>query len=273
MKKVLIISNREKWEAQQLGQAMGEWLTQKGLRVVNWEPEHITNQKVPLDCDLALVLGGDGTMLYAAGLLYGSGIPLLGVNLGNIGFITSTIKERWKEALESWLEDHFSLSQRIMLEVSVWRNKERVFHHHALNEGVVAAHGLAKIVFFEVNLSGVGFGDYRSDGILVSTPTGSTAYSLSAGGPIVHPEAEVFVLTPICPHSLTQRPIVIPSSERITVKIGSQQRTEVGLTVDGRTFTEIRPNDEIHFIRAELKTKLIQPEARSFYELVREKLS
>ncbi len=272
MKSVLIVINREKEEASKLATELQIWMKEKQLEPVVWDPDHYAGQTLPENCTLALVLGGDGTMLYAASLLYGTDIPLLGINLGNVGFITSTVKEQWRNTLQAWLEGSYSLSPRMMVDVAVYRDGLQIFRHQALNEGVIAAHGLAKIAFLEVNLSGVWLGEYRADGILVATPTGSTAYSLSAGGPIVHPEAEVFVLTPICPHSLTHRPIVIPSNERVTVTLAERQRTELGLTVDGHTFTELRPGDEVRFLRAPVKTGLILPGNRSFYELVRAKL-
>lgn len=271
MKRALIVGNREKWDAQWLAQELTAWFGQRGIEAMVWDPER-ERRELPTEVDLAVVLGGDGTMLYAADLLYGTQVPLLGINLGNLGFITGAVRERWRETLEGWLTGNYTLSQRLMVQVEVWRAGQPVFRHQALNEGVVAAHGLAKITYLEVSLSGVWLGEYRADGILVATPTGSTAYSLSAGGPIVHPEAEILVLTPICPHSLTHRPIVIPSHEVVSVSLATHQRTEIGLTVDGRTFTELRPGDEVRFARAPHKAILVLPEYRSFYEVIREKL-
>lgn len=272
MNKVLVIINKEKGEAANLARELEHWLSERGFQPVIWDPEHYAGQRLPENCVLAVVLGGDGTMLYAAGLLYGTSIPLLGINLGNIGFITSTVRGHWQETLEGWIAGSYRLSPRMMVDVTVYREGQSLFRHQALNEGVIAAHGLAKMAYLEVNLSGVWLGEYRADGILVATPTGSTAYSLSAGGPIVHPEAEIFVLTPICPHSLTHRPIVIPSTERVSVTLSERQRTELGLTVDGHTFTDLRPGDEVRFVRAPVKTGLIVPGNQSFYELVRAKL-
>lgn len=272
MARILLLYNREKWEAQRLSQEIQLWCQDRGLQVVEWDPQRSAALTLDGGFDLALVLGGDGTVLYAAGLLYGLDIPLLGVNVGNLGFITSTVKDRWAQALEAWQEGRYTSSPRLMLEVTIRRGGQEVFQHPCLNEGVIAAQGLAKIVYLEVTLSGVALGEYRADGILVATPTGSTAYSLSAGGPIIHPEADVFVLTPVCPHSLGHRPIVIPSEERVEVAVREGQRTELGLTVDGHTFTELRPGDRVEFVRAPRKLVLVQPENRSFYEVVRDKL-
>ncbi len=268
----IIIKNVDKPDAEALSQKIGDFLTERDWGVEIFSSLDSAGGLPTERPELVIVLGGDGTMLGAATRLYEWEVPLLGINLGNLGFITSSVQTVWKESLEAWFRGELLLSPRSMVKVEILRENKVHTSIIGLNEGVVAAQGVAKIVHLEVFFGGVFLGDYRADGMIVATPTGSTAYSLAAGGPIVHPESGVFLLTPICPHSLSNRPIVVPDREKITIKICSRQRTEVGLTVDGRDFFALQVGDEVRFSIAEKRALLVRSDHRGFYEVVREKL-
>jgi len=222
--------------------------------------------------DLAFVLGGDGTVLYTARVLFQKNVPILPINMGSIGFITEVNASEWYSAFIAYTKNKLSITKRIMLKVCVYRGGKEVAEFVGLNDGVIGATGASKIVRYQVDVNGDSLGEYRADGIIVSTPTGATGYSLAAGGPIIYPEAEALLVTPICPHSLTKRPIVIPGNEKIRIVLKEEQRTLVGLTVDGREEFLLQPGDEILFAKPRDKTVIVKSDKRSFYEVIRTKL-
>jgi len=253
---------------------LGKFLKGRGIEIAVEEGinqifdlsgEVYTRGEIPSRVDFLVVLGGDGTLLSVANLAAKAEIPLIGVNLGFLGFLTETKKEEMEEALEEFLSGKASVDERELLEIK-FRSK-RIF---ALNDAVINKSALARIITIRVGIDGQEISRLRADGIIVSTPTGSTGYSLSAGGPIVNPSVSAILITPICPHALTQRPIIIPSSLKVSLKLISGE--EVYLTLDGQRGEEMREGEIIEVKRATQKLKLIRPSGRTYYKMLREKL-
>jgi NAD+ kinase len=220
---------------------------------------------------LLLVLGGDGTMLAAARLAAPRRIPILPVNMGSLGFLTSFTLDELYPALEETLAGHASVSQRVMLQADLVRSGSVIDSQCALNDAVIHKGALARMIQLELYVNSDFVCRYRADGLIVSSPTGSTAYSLSAGGPIVHPSVESFIITPICPHMLSDRPLVIRDSSSIEVRLRGDTES-VYLTLDGQRGIPMQPTDILRIRRAEELLKLIQPPKKPYFEILRNKL-
>lgn len=222
--------------------------------------------------DLLVSLGGDGTLLQAARLAAPGGVPILGVNLGDFGFLTEITRAEWSSAFESFRQGKLGISERIMLDAAVVREGRVVAGRIGLNDAVISAAAVGRIVRLEVNLPPSYLGRYRADGLIVATPTGSTAHCLSAGGPILHPEMSCLILNPICPFSLSNRPLVVPDDQAVEVLVEPEQRSAVSLSVDGVLVADLRPGDTVRIRKAAQTTRLIRSGQRSFYEVLRSKL-
>lgn len=222
--------------------------------------------------DLAVSLGGDGTLLQCARLLAGSDVPILPVNLGTVGFITEVPAAEWRQAYRAYATGASGLSTRIMVNAGVARAGTEVARIDGLNDVVISAHGGSKIVRLRVRLAGTWVANYRADGMIFATPTGSTAYSMAAGGPILHPEMAAFVITPICPFTLANRPLLIPADEPVLVEVEPGQRTEISLTVDGVEVVPLQPGDRVALSRSVHRTHIIRSGERNFYQVLRSKL-
>jgi NAD+ kinase len=221
--------------------------------------------------DLLIVLGGDGTLLSAARALQRHSVPILAVNLGALGFLTSVTLGELYPVLEQTLAGNVSTSERMMLESVVWHDGTAAERHKALNDAVVTKSALARMLDFDVYVDKNHVGRYRADGLIVATPTGSTAYSLAAGGPIVHPDLDAFVITPICPHMLTNRPLVIPGSSRVEVDFSASEEP-VYITLDGQIGLQLGPTDRVGITQSPTKVKLVRPPNKTYYEILRNKL-
>jgi NAD+ kinase len=230
-----------------------------------------TRQEVADSSQLLLVLGGDGTLLAAARLAAPRGIPVLPINMGSLGFLTNFTLQELHPALDDTLEGRFSLSERVMLTVKLERAGKVIDTQRVLNEVVINKGAFARMIELELLIDGGFVCRYRADGLIVATPTGSTAYSLSAGGPIVHPTVESFVITPICPHMLSDRPLVIRDSSSIEMKLSGNTES-VFLTLDGQRGIPLQPTDVVRVARAKELLKLIQPPRKSYFEILRNKL-
>jgi NAD+ kinase len=231
----------------------------------------LDRQLVPENCDLAVVLGGDGTLLSAARAVGDRGIPMLAVNLGGLGFLTSISTSDLFPALELALTGPHKFTRRRMLNVTHIREGRTLAHYRALNDVVIAKSAIARIVDLEAWAGESFVCAYKADGLIISTPTGSTAYSLSAGGPIVYPSVNAICLTPICPHTLTNRPLIIPSD--MSIRVVSRAGEEGAyLTVDGQVGTPLAPGDAVECTVADFDVLLIQPPDRTFFDVLREKL-
>ncbi len=221
--------------------------------------------------DVLLVLGGDGTMLNAARLAGERGIPILGVNMGGLGFLTEVILENLYPSLERVFANDFVLDERLMLKTHVHRHGETVARGVVLNDVVISKGTLARMIELKIAIQGQFVTNLRGDGLIVSTPTGSTAYSLSAGGPIINPAVPSLILTPVCPHTLTHRPLIVPASAEIEVVLTSKDDGAMA-TLDGQVGVALTQGDTVEIEAFEHLTRLIRFPESSYYEVLREKL-
>lgn len=273
-RKVLIIANLMKDDAGGRAREISSYLATLDIASSTFGFKGPTGQFPSAEgIDLVISLGGDGTVLFAARVAAPSGVPILPFNLGRLGFIAGFGRDDWRVALDAWLSGHIGLSARTMLLVSVKRGGTDIGAYVALNDGVVSGNGIAKLLSVEMQAGGSDLGEYRADGIIVSTPTGSTAYNLAAGGPIVHPEMDAMILNPVCPFTLSNRPIVVPGSETIEILVGETKRTGIILTVDGQEVVGLEAGDRVSFVHAPRRALIYTPERQSFYEVLRNKLS
>ncbi len=220
--------------------------------------------------DVVAVFGGDGTFLHAARIVVSNGVPILGVNLGSLGFLAEVKLEEMRPALENLVRGEYALEERMLLQVEVDRGGFALTRYLALNDAVINKGAIARIIDLEVTVNGQLVTVTRADGLIVSTPTGSTAYSLSAGGPILYPTLGAFLVTPICPHTLTNRPVVVP--DRAKVGIALLRGADVMLTVDGQVGMTLAPGDRLAVRKAEASVRLVQPAGSTFFALLREKM-
>ena len=226
--------------------------------------------EVAARADLLVVLGGDGTLLHAAGLMGEREVPILGINLGTLGFLTEVPREKAFELLAAALDGKLEVSRRLMLSVEVREREVVNYARPALNDVSIAKGALARLARLEVEIDGRHAALYEADGLIVATPTGSTAYSLSAGGPIVYPTVETILLTPICPHSLTQRPLVLPASAVIEVTLVSEG--ELFVAVDGMRGPELRPGHQVRIRCARHRTLILRNPEVDPFDILRAKL-
>ncbi len=223
------------------------------------------------ECEMILVLGGDGTILSTVRALGENLRPIFGINLGTLGFLTCLGPADYRQAVHSIVAGTYLLSQRALLDVEVYRGGERIEHHCGLNDAVISRGALSRLIRLETRVNGALLTQYNADGLIVATPTGSTAYSLSAGGPLLTPDSGVFAITPICPHTLTNRSVIINDDAQVEVRLCDQQ-DEIYLTVDGQQAIAMKARDSIHIRRAEKTLPLAMMADLPFFELARRKL-
>ncbi len=227
-------------------------------------------EHIGASADLAVVIGGDGTMLHTARRLIEHGVPLVGVNLGRLGFLTDIARSSATERLAEILDGEYGTEDRFMLDVEVLRGGVRVFHTLALNDVVVNKGELGRMIEFELSIDDEFVYTQRSDGMIVSTPTGSTAYALSANGPILHPSVGGIALVPLCPHALTARPITLPDSCRIDIALLPPHDARVHF--DGQTRFDLRAGDCVRMTRSSRSLRLLHPKGYSYFAMLRQKL-
>lgn len=231
----------------------------------------LDRQHVPEGCDLAVVLGGDGTVLSAARAVGSRAIPLLAVNLGGLGFLTSITTDDLFPELERAIAGSMQITRRKMLKVELVRDGAVVASYQALNDVVIAKSSIARIVDLEAWADDSFVCAYKADGLIISTPTGSTAYSLSAGGPIIYPTMHSILLAPICPHTLTNRPLIIPAEMGVRV-ISKTDGDEAFLTVDGQIGSPLESGDAVECGMSDFDVLLVQPPHKTFFDVLRQKL-
>jgi len=222
-------------------------------------------------CDMVVAFGGDGTILHTAQAVGESGVPILGVNLGGLGFLAEILIDELYPCFEDILAGKFQVIERMVLRVEVGGNNEhKVFH--ALNDAVVEKGGFSRMVEIEISIDGKFFNTYYCDGVIISTPTGSTAYSLSAGGPIVVPTMKAMIITPICPHTLSARPIIIPESSVIQTKVIVHEGPVI-LSIDGQLGWKLYPQNTVRICKAEYSVRWVASPSKSFYDVLGQKLN
>lgn len=231
----------------------------------------IRKEEIPSQVEVVIVLGGDGTLLSVARLVGKYKVPILGVNLGGLGFLTEITLKELDKVLEKVIEGDFIVDERVALQAAVLRRGEKMADFTVLNDAVINKGALARIIDLETSINGEYLTTFKSDGLILSTPTGSTAYNLSAGGPIIYPSLHCIIITPICPHTLTNRPIVIPDDVTIHVVLKTTQQ-EVLLTLDGQQGFMLEYGDVVEVKKSETGILLIKSPYRHYFELLREKL-
>ncbi|HEY5883230.1 MAG TPA: NAD(+)/NADH kinase [Pyrinomonadaceae bacterium] len=239
---------------------------QTGCRV-----QEVSYEKLAHAVDLILVLGGDGTMIATARLMGDREVPVLGVNFGGLGYLAEFRIEELFSALESILSGNYRLDKRVMLDVELLRGDERVTSNRVLNDVVINKSALARIIEIEAFLNSQFVNSFRADGLIVSTPTGSTAYNLSAGGPVIYPSMNAIVITPICPFTLSNRPIVVPDDAVIELCLKTEQE-EVALTLDGQVGFPLNVEDRVVIRKSSTTFNLVQPMNRNYFDVLRDKL-
>lgn len=276
-RKVAVVAKRVSREALETAVELAHWLRRRQLDValdstiLEAHPELETEAfDRAADYDLVVVLGGDGTLLSVARNLADS-IPILGVNMGNLGFLTEVPRSELYPSVMRFLEGDFEVDERALLDVTLKRASGEAVPYRVLNDAVINKSALARIIELVVTVDGHRVATYRSDGLIISTPTGSTAYNLAAGGPILNPQLPVVVVTPICPHTLTLRPIVVPDSASVDIRLETSHE-EVYLTLDGQEGTQIECGDTISLRRSDDVARLIKTGDRTFYDSLRDKL-
>lgn len=256
-----------------------KWLRDRGLDVLpdpeaaRWtEAEAQLRGELARDVDLIVVLGGDGTLLAVARAVGPRDVPILGVNLGTLGFLAETGREDLFPSLESVLADRFQTEERMRFDVRVMRDDEQLGAYFALNDAVVSNTALSRMVDLHARVDGAEVGTYHADGLIVATPTGSTAYSLSAGGPLLLPTFDAILLTPISPHALTQRPLVLPGNGVVELEVKASRGGEVHLTVDGQVGRALEEGDVVTVRRSDHPARLLVPPDRNRFDVMRKKL-
>jgi len=279
MKRIGIIVKPESPDAQALLRELAPWLRAQGKEpmldppaaALAGETASYPTKDLATLADMLVVLGGDGTMLAAARLVEGRPIPILGVNAGGLGFLTAVTREEAFTALERVFSKSFSEEERLMLRARVIRRGEEAMGASALNDAVISKGALSHMVQMEISINGQFVTRLRGDGLIVSTPTGSTAYSMAAGGPILNPSVHALILTPICPHTLTNRPIVVPQDVCLEVVLVSKDQG-AAVTFDGQVGMALQPGDTVEIRASNNKTRLIRFPDRSYYEMLSQKL-
>ena len=284
IKKVGVVVKPDHAEALETACELSGWLESRGIELVGrpitgsdavrqpgCDIEQIDAEQFSTDVDLVVVLGGDGTMIAAARLIGDHDVPVLGVNYGSLGYLTDFRIEEMFPTLETVLAGEFEIDRRVMLRAEHWRGGKKIAEGRVLNDVVINKAALARIIEIETRFNGLFINSFRADGLIVSTPTGSTAYNLSAGGPIVFPSMNAVVLTPICPFTLTNRPIVIPDTAEIELKLVNENEGVV-LTLDGQIGHSLRAGDLVKIRKSRTTLNLLQPPNRNYFDVLRNKL-
>lgn len=276
MKKILVIGNSIKVGVSSVCEKINCYVEQKGglCTVITG---YVNKEDIPEDIEVAIVIGGDGTLLQASRDLMNLDIPLIGVNFGHLGFLADVEAEAVKDMIDRLFADDFTVEKRMMLEGIICRNGKNISSVSALNDIVIGRAGVMGVLDFKMFVNGIRLNNYKADGIIASTPTGSTAYNMSAGGPLVKPSAKLIVMTPVCPHTLNTRSIVFDKNDIIEIEICSQKKTDTDedacVYYDGDLATPLYNGDRIIIKKASTYTKLIKLDSRSFLEVLRRKLN
>ena len=291
MKSIYILYNPDKEDGSCVLSDLSEYMNERGVRSGSMDcysfsalgKEQVT--EVLRDYDCIIVLGGDGTLLNAASAASHVDIPFFGINLGTVGFLTEGETTNWREIMDRLIEDDYEIQERMMIKGSVNGlvcDQGRVqvasgveFRKRALNDIVISRAGFSRLIGLDVYVNGSFLNEYEGDGIIISTPTGSTGYNLSAGGPIVDPMAKLMIITPVCPHSLTSKSIVLPSNAKVSIAIAKKRKTqdtEAIVSFDGGNDYELSAGDVLDVCVSQRTTKLIKASDVNFYEILRNKL-
>jgi len=279
IKRVAILGRHEDPHVAELMNTLVGHLTKAGIEVLasnefgaEHNVEHVAEEHLAENADLMIAIGGDGTMLYAGHLLLESGVPLLGINRGRLGFLADVSPDAMLDSVDHILNGNSSIESRIQLVASLQRANGESVEATAINDVVLQRYETGRMVDMVTSVDGQRLNTQSGDGLIVATPTGSTAYALSCGGPLIDPRLDVVVIVPICPHTLTVRPIVIPANQTISVRVLQRQDTNAEVVIDGNSIGTIGPDDELTIRQSEHRTQLIHPPDYDFYSILRSKL-
>jgi len=263
-KKVLILGRREDSRVAEPMTALVEHLTKAGIQVLD-------NQTV-VGADLVIAVGGDGTMLYAGSLVRDHDVPLLGINRGRLGFLADVTPDEMLSSVDQILGGNYTIEARLLLHADLQRVDGDPVSGIAFNDVVLQRRETGRMVDFETSVAGQFVNTHSGDGLIVASPTGSTAYALSCGGPIVEPQLDAMVVVPICPHTLTDRPIVIAAKQTIEIRLLEREDTGAAVAIDGHSIGPISPGDTLTITAADQRIRLIHPPGYDFYSILRSKL-
>ena len=277
MNNFFIIANKQKDINLEITEQIRHHISRLGAvcNIYDQYDRDVSSIDIPEGTQCILVIGGDGTILAAARMLVGSNIPLLGINLGTLGFLADVNLADLSKTLDLLLQDQYQVENRIMLTAEVYKQGEKAATYIALNDFNIYRFGASRVIGLKVGINGSVIDRYRADGVIVCTPTGSTGYNLSAGGPIINPTCKNFVITPICPHSLTARSIVLAKEDIVTVEveqIRSNIKEEAIISFDGREGLSLFPGDQVKIYKSQEVTPFIKATEVSFVQILKEKL-
>lgn len=277
--RVAILGRQDDPHVAELMAVLVAHLTKAGISVLasnnldlDLDLERLPEDELANHVDLMIAIGGDGTMLYAGHVLKDSGVPLLGVNRGRLGFLADVSPEAMLDSVDHILQGNSTLESRVQLSAHLERPSGESVTSVALNDVVVQRYATGRMVDMVTSVDGTHLNTQSGDGLIVATPTGSTAYALSCGGPLIDPSLDVVVVVPICPHTLTVRPIVIPASQTISVRVLERQDTKAEVVIDGNSIGTIGPSDVLTIQQSEQRIRLIHPPDYDFYGILRSKL-
>ena len=279
MKTVAIVAKTGSPLAKDGVRSVSEWLHKKGVTTLFEEgtarlvgTDASPKETIVGNADMVVVMGGDGTFLSAARMMQTVTAPIMGINLGSLGFLTEFTLEESLLALEKIVAGDFHYEERIMIDVKIVRGEETIATHTALNDIVINRKALARMVKVEATIDGAFVNEYTADGLIVATPTGSTAYNLAANGPIVHPSLTALIISPVCPHTLSNRPVVIPDKVALELRLAPGRIDKAVISIDGQVGYEISPKDRIIIRRSKQVTRVILSPNKNYYQILREKL-
>ena len=277
MNNFFIIANKQKDINLEITEQIRHHISRLGAvcNIYDQYDRDVSSIDIPEGTQCILVIGGDGTILAAARMLVGSNIPLLGINLGTLGFLADVNLADLSKTLDLLLQDQYQVENRIMLTAEVYKQGEKAATYIALNDFNINRFGASRVIGLKVDINGSVIDRYRADGVIVCTPTGSTGYNLSAGGPIINPTCKNFVITPICPHSLTARSIVLAKEDIVTVEveqIRSNIKEEAIISFDGREGLSLFPGDQVKIYKSQEVTPFSKATEVSFVQILKEKL-
>ncbi len=280
MTRVGIVARVDRPDAATVVRELARWLGARGVQAVADEETGrllaggarvVERAALPAGVELIVVLGGDGTLLSVARVVHGRDVPILGVNLGGLGFLTATTLEAMYPTLETVLRGEYTAEERMVLAAALERGGETLAEYLALNDIVIAKGALGRLIDVEVSADGQTVNAYRADGLIIATPTGSTAYNLSAAGPIVFPTMDAVILTPICSHALTNRPLVLPATVRLEVTLLSDT-PDVALSLDGQPGLAVTRKDVVRVRQGAGRIRLIRDPQKTYFQVLRTKL-
>lgn len=278
MKRVGVFAKRNHPDAAMLAARVSAWLQERGVEVLleeelarDLDAAGLPGTEIPPLVDMIIVLGGDGTLISVARTIADQNTPILGVNLGSLGFLTEITRQELFEVLTKVLEKNYTVSDRLMLEAFVSRNGSVANKYQLLNDVVINKGALARIIDMELYVNDSYLTTFKADGLIISSPTGSTAYNMAAGGPIIYPGTDCFVITPICPHMLTNRPMIVPADSVIRIEVKFKDE-DVVLTADGQVGMPLKGGDIVEVKRSASRTRLILSPDKEYFEVLRTKL-